>query len=90
MNDVSLKQYFDLCLKDQSKAIDLARDGMEKRLEGMNEFREQLNRQAASFVTRQELDAKLESIEKGRRDNIAIGLSLIGIIIALISVIFKI
>lgn len=37
------------------RSIDLAREGMEKRLDSMNEFRETLRDQAGKFVTRNEL-----------------------------------
>lgn len=38
------------------EAIDRAREAMEKRLDGMNEFRGQLSDQAARFVARAEFD----------------------------------
>lgn len=39
------------------RATKLASDTMEKRLEGMNEFRAQLKDQAGTFISRQELEA---------------------------------
>jgi len=74
-------------LKASEKALELANNNMCSRLEGMNEFREQLRNQAATFVTRIELDAKLDGIEKGKRDNIALLLSVLGILIAIFSII---
>jgi len=44
-------------MKSQSTALNLARDSMDKRLEGMNEFRAQLKEQAGHFITRIEHDA---------------------------------
>lgn len=41
--------------KGSDRALDLARDSMEKRLEGMNEFRDTLRDQASRFITRNEL-----------------------------------
>jgi hypothetical protein len=40
----------------------LARDAMEKRLESMNEFRQQLKDQTSSFITRPEHDSVLADI----------------------------
>ena len=74
-------------LKASEKALELANNNMCERLEGMNEFRELLRNQAATFVTRVELDAKLDGIEKGKRDNIALLLSLLGILIAVFSIV---
>jgi len=39
----------------QEKAVNRAKEGMEKRLDGMNEFRDALKDQASRFVTRTEL-----------------------------------
>jgi hypothetical protein len=52
----------------EEKARDTATAAMEKRLEGMNEFRNQLRDQQATFVRREVFDALMErvtNIEKG-------------------------
>jgi hypothetical protein len=67
-----------------NQARDLAYNELQKRLEGMNEFREQLKDQAATFISRAELEAKLEGIEKGRRDNLAVVVGFISIIISIL------
>ena len=41
-----------------AKATDLAKVDMERRLEGMNEFRSQLERQAGTFLTRDRFDVE--------------------------------
>jgi len=46
------------------KATILASQQMEKRLEGMNEFRESLRDQNATFVRKDEYDTKHEALEK--------------------------
>ena len=53
------------------KALDLARLDMERRLEGMNEFRAQLSHQAGTFISAKEvsllldkLSIRMENIEK--------------------------
>lgn len=46
------------------KATALAATAVEKRLEGMNEFRQQLNDQTSRLMTRAEYEGKHESIEK--------------------------
>lgn len=43
------------------KATALAASAVEKRLESMNEFRQQLNDQASHFVTRVEIDDKMNA-----------------------------
>ena len=60
---VTLKEFFLAKLKDQERALDLARTQMEKRLEGMNEFRETLRDQAAKFVTREELRGAVDKMD---------------------------
>ena len=51
---VSLKDYFDARLTAMDEAVSLARESMETRLEGMNEFRTSLKEQADKFITRLE------------------------------------
>ena len=66
---ISLKEYFDSKLKDledkiclvmkgQETALNIARESMEKRLDGMNEFRGTLKDQASTFLPSKEYDAK--------------------------------
>ena len=73
LNIVSLREYVERRLADQKEifersqeaqdqATNLARCGMEKRLEGMNEFRDALKDQAKSFITRTEHDLVLRQI----------------------------
>ena len=57
-----LKHCIDLRFEANEKALELARENMAGRLEAMNEFREQLNRQAGTFLTRQEVDAKIREV----------------------------
>lgn len=56
-----------LVLRDEatSKALTLATGTMERRLEGMNEFREQLRSQAGTFVTRESIEPVMNA-EKER------------------------
>jgi hypothetical protein len=44
------------------KAASLAALSLDKRLESMNEFRQQLNHQAATFITRSESDERIKTI----------------------------
>jgi hypothetical protein len=50
-------------IKAIKEAVDLARTQLEKRLEGMNEFRNQLNAQAATFVSRAEIKLIMDKYE---------------------------
>jgi hypothetical protein len=67
---VSLRDYFESTIADHRRSVEQAKEQMEKRLDGMNEFREQLKDQAAKFITRDEMmvgrQAILEEI-KGLR-----------------------
>jgi hypothetical protein len=78
MSDVSLKEYFEERIKAIYNHIDLkttaiersttlARDAMEKRLEGMNEFRDSLKDQSDKFVTKNEYEIKLGRVEEDIR-----------------------
>ncbi len=66
--EVSLREYIDTrikALEDRFVAIDrstdLAAAAVMARLESMNEFRTQLNSQASHFVTRSEIDSKMDA-----------------------------
>ena len=60
---ICLEKMFAQRFEDGLTAIQIAREGMEQRLEGMNEFRDQLNRQAATFIGRAELEDKVKVME---------------------------
>lgn len=61
---VSLKEFFLALLAELEKRIEVSRVGMEKRLDGMNEFRDALRDQNNNSPTRTEMDAKLDALEK--------------------------
>jgi len=88
-NYISLKEFFLHKLEEQERSLTLARQSLEKRLEGMNEFRAQLQKQEGTFVTRKELDIILNTINKDRRADISILISLLAIIVAVLTVFFK-
>ena len=73
-DSVTLKEFFLAKLEAQDKTTELTRLSLERRLESMNAFREQINKIEGTFVTRKEL--------------IAWVISAIGIIISII-MIFK-
>jgi Fe2+ transport system protein B len=52
----------------QKEALILARSEMERRLDGMNEFREQMEKQANSFALRKEEELKHSIIEERIRN----------------------
>lgn len=81
---ISLREYFDAKFEALEKSIELSRASMEKRLEGMNEFREQLNKQAGTFITKTELDLTLQNIIKDKRSDIALLISIIAIVSAIL------
>ena len=77
--EISMRDYVDTRFNAIEKATDLFKETLESRLEHMNEFRAQIKDQVATFPTRQEVNTKLELIEKGRRDNLAMIVSLLAI-----------
>lgn len=69
-NNITLKEYFESKISELEsqfnikisaleKATIVAATAMEKRLEGMNEFRDQLRDQTGTFVTRPEYDQQM-------------------------------
>jgi hypothetical protein len=72
---VSLRDYFDSQINDLRRSIVVAQVAMERRLEGMNEFRESLRDQNTTLARKEELEGirrqsqnDLESI-RGRLNN---------------------
>ena len=51
MNDVTLREYMEKQLEYLERAVIKSEQQLNKRLEGMNEFRDTLKDQAATFVT---------------------------------------
>jgi hypothetical protein len=62
MDDVSLKEHVESRLMALEKATVLAARTLEKRLEGMNEFRDALKNQAGLFATRSEVQIQVEKL----------------------------
>ncbi len=62
-----VREYVDIRFQQAERSTDLARSEMERRLEGMNEFRDTLKDQAARFVTREELNAQLVRVDEAIR-----------------------
>lgn len=61
---ISLKEYIDLRVRNVDESVSIAYRSMEKRLAGMNEFRDTLKDQASKFVTRAEIEDKVETMQK--------------------------
>ena len=61
-DEVTLKEYFESRLQEIEKATDRTAEQLNKRLEGMNEFRDTLKDQAAKFVTRDTLDVIIDKL----------------------------
>ena len=68
MGDVTLKEHIETRLNDLEKANVLAAKALDKRLEGMNEFREQLRRQAETFVSNVAYDKDRDMMERDIRE----------------------
>lgn len=64
---VTLKEHFNRRFEDLEKMTELSRLAMEKRLDGMNEFRDALKDQSAKSPTRDEMTSEFDSIKKDIR-----------------------
>ena len=62
-SEIWLKEYFEARLAALEKAIETARVGMEKRLDGMNEFRDALKDQSARSPTREEVERRIDVVD---------------------------
>lgn len=62
-----LREYLDAKIDGIDQATKLAATMMERRLDGMNEFRETLKDQASRFATRAEMDEVKDRIEADLR-----------------------
>jgi len=71
---ISLKEYFDIRLKDimrllderfktQKSALELAEHALTLRLESMNEFREQINKERGTYATKETLTLLLDTFD---------------------------
>ena len=65
-NEVTLRDYIDTRICAVNEATRIAHSSMEKRLEGMNEFRSALKDQSSTFISRAEHDKVLEDIRELR------------------------
>ena len=61
---ISLKEFMLEKFSNLEKSTELARLSMEKRLEGMNEFRDTLRDQASKFITRAELNVMVSKFDQ--------------------------
>ena len=55
-------------IDSMKNALDLARRELDRRLEGMNEFREQLKNQASTFLIRESYDISHKTLEERVRN----------------------
>ena len=62
-SEIGLKEYFESKLCGLERAIETARVGMEKRLDGMNEFRDVLKDQNARSPSREEVERRIDVVE---------------------------
>ncbi len=60
---ISLEKHFESRIAALEKSIDSTARVLDRRLEGMNEFREALKDQASKFITRSELSIIFERID---------------------------
>lgn len=76
---------------EHARAIDIASDALGKRLDGMNEIKEAMKDQQASFITRVELKSLLDEVKVLRSANDrAAGRASVATLISVISVLVSI
>ena len=63
-------------------ALRLAANDLRARLDAMNEFRHQLDRQAATFVTTREMELRFHQVTEDKRASIALWISLLAIAVS--------
>lgn len=110
MSDVALKEYLESKLAEmdrryevqsklQDQALTLAKKELEHRLQGMNEFRAQLERQTGTFYTREKAEADMAVVKsqiagfetwKAAHDGRAVTAHGVSIIALIISIVFGI
>ncbi len=56
-NYVALRHYIESLLLERDKALTLSREVIDNRLERMNEFRDQIERERGEYLTRELFDA---------------------------------
>jgi len=79
----SLDRKVDMRYEMQKIALDKAEGINKERLDGMNEWRATVTDLTSRFVTLKELDLKLEALNKGRKDTLALIMALISFAIML-------
>lgn len=61
---ITLKEYVEALLKKNDEAVRTALASLDKRLDGMNEFRATLADQARDFMPRSEAELRLKALEE--------------------------
>lgn len=88
----TLKKHIDLQFKTNAKALKLSRKLMNRRLDGMNEIREQLDRQITTFVNKDELkltQQEIKSLSKLVYIGLGVWLLLQPVIMFVMTLVFK-
>jgi hypothetical protein len=67
-HNLNLKEFINEKFTNLEKQTELTRASMEKRLEGMNEFRDALRDQTSKFITRTEHEAMMHNYDKDIRE----------------------
>jgi len=92
----NLEKIMFIKIDSMEKALFLARQELDRRLEGMNEFREQLRAQANTFVTREIADTRYMAMEdrlrslEDKRSNLEGRMWIIPTVIIIIQIIIMI
>jgi hypothetical protein len=64
---ISLKEYVDMRFDEIKYNVTTTAQQLDKRLDSMNEFREQLNTQTRTFISRPEHDALVDRVNKNEQ-----------------------
>jgi len=61
-NGITWKEYVDLRFLESERALELAERELNRRLEGMNELRSQLDRQSGTFPTKEQVETVISGV----------------------------
>jgi len=99
---ISLREFIERIIDERDKQYSAAQKDLERRLEGMNMFRDQLKEQAVNFVTRPEHEIfrrEIDSLKISRATlegkasqfsvNVATCIGVVGIVISLVVALLK-
>ncbi len=82
---VGIKDYIDALLEERRNQVDAALRAMEKRLDGMNEFRAALENQGKTLLPRAEFEARMDAMKEDRTGAARYGITTVLAVVAVLA-----